>query len=164
MIYQPVTISAGDLKSDGFTVYGANGIIGKYDKFNHETWQTIVTCRGSTCGTVNRTEENSWITGNAMVMNVDENKSIDKLFFYYLLKAQDFSLCITGSGQPQIVRGPLFGFVVNLPPNLEEQIAISTILSDMDSDITALEKQLDKTSAIKQGMMQELLSGRIRLV
>ncbi len=50
-----------------------------------------------------------------------------------------------------------------LPP-LPEQTAIATILSDMDADIEALERRRDKTKAIKQGMMQELLTGRIRLV
>jgi type I restriction enzyme S subunit len=49
-------------------------------------------------------------------------------------------------------------------PHYDEQIAIATVLSDIDADIIALEKQSDKTSAIKQGMMQELLTGRIRLV
>ncbi len=49
-------------------------------------------------------------------------------------------------------------------PNLEEQIAIATILSDMDTEITALEARRDKSRDLKQGMMQELLTGRIRLI
>lgn len=49
-------------------------------------------------------------------------------------------------------------------PNLEEQTAIAAILSDMDADIAALEARRDKTQRLKQGMMQELLTGRIRLV
>ena len=49
-----------------------------------------------------------------------------------------------------------------LPP-LPEQRAIATVLSDMDAEITALERRLDKTRAIKQGMMQQLLTGAIRL-
>ena len=49
-------------------------------------------------------------------------------------------------------------------PSLEEQTAIATILSDMDADIAALEARRAKTQAIKQGMMQELLTGRTRLV
>ena len=48
-------------------------------------------------------------------------------------------------------------------PKLEEQTAIATILSDMDAELTALEARRDKTHALKQGMMQELLTGRIRL-
>jgi type I restriction enzyme, S subunit len=48
-------------------------------------------------------------------------------------------------------------------PKVEEQTAIATILSDMDSAIAALEQRRDKTRALKQAMMQELLTGRIRL-
>ncbi len=46
----------------------------------------------------------------------------------------------------------------------EEQTAIATVLSDMDAELAALEARRDKTRALKQGMMQELLTGRIRLV
>ncbi|MBW5805858.1 restriction endonuclease subunit S [Burkholderia sp. COPS] len=54
---------------------------------------------------------------------------------------------------------------VQIPyPALSEQIAIASILSDMDNEIAALEHKRDKTRALKQGMMQELLTGRIRLV
>ena len=49
-------------------------------------------------------------------------------------------------------------------PKLEEQKAIAQVLSDMDSEITALEKRRAKTQAIKQGMMQELLTGKTRLI
>ncbi|MGY6216603.1 restriction endonuclease subunit S [Methylolobus aquaticus] len=49
-------------------------------------------------------------------------------------------------------------------PKPEEQTAIATVLSDMDAEITALEARRDKTRLLKQGMMQELLTGRIRLV
>jgi type I restriction enzyme S subunit len=53
---------------------------------------------------------------------------------------------------------------IPLPPTLKEQCAISEVLSDMDAEIAALEARRDKTRALKQGMMQELLTGRIRLV
>jgi type I restriction enzyme S subunit len=53
---------------------------------------------------------------------------------------------------------------VNCPPTKEEQSTIAQILSDMDNEIDALEKRLEKTRMLKQGMMQELLTGRIRLV
>lgn len=53
---------------------------------------------------------------------------------------------------------------VELPSDQTEQTAIATILSDMDADIAALETKLAKARQIKQGMMQELLTGRIRLV
>ena len=49
-------------------------------------------------------------------------------------------------------------------PKPSEQLEIVRVLSDMDAEITALEAQLEKTRALKQGMMQELLTGRVRLV
>ena len=55
-------------------------------------------------------------------------------------------------------------FEIALPPTLEEQTAIATILSDLDAEIAALEEKLAKARNLKQGMMQELLTGRIRLV
>ena len=53
-------------------------------------------------------------------------------------------------------------FYIQVPP-LKEQQAIAKVLSDMDSEISALEQRRDKTKALKQAMMQELLTGRIRL-
>ena len=51
---------------------------------------------------------------------------------------------------------------ISLPP-VEEQAAIAAVLSDMDAEIAALEQRQDKTRVIKQGMMQQLLTGRVRL-
>jgi type I restriction enzyme S subunit len=58
----------------------------------------------------------------------------------------------------------LKAFHIPLPPNKTEQEGIATALSDMDAEIAALEQRRDKTRALKQGMMQELLTGKIRLV
>ena len=52
---------------------------------------------------------------------------------------------------------------INLP-RLKEQSAISVVLADMDSESAGLERRRDKVGAIKQGMMQELLTGKIKLV
>ena len=49
-------------------------------------------------------------------------------------------------------------------PSVDEQTAIVAILSDMDAEIATLERRLEKTRAVKQGMMQQLLTGRVRLV
>jgi type I restriction enzyme, S subunit len=63
------------------------------------------------------------------------------------------------------LRLPTFQFFeMRVPPTKNEQTAIATVLSDMDAEIAALEARWDKTSAIKQGMMHDLLTGRVRLV
>ncbi len=85
-------------------------------------------------------------------------------FLYYILGRTDFSLY-----GKQAVKGYTLNKeslkLVKVPlPTIAEQSAIAAILSDMDSEITSLEEKLAKTLQIKQGMMQELLTGRIRLV
>jgi type I restriction enzyme S subunit len=157
-LYQPTTISAKEFTESGFPVYGANGIVGFYDKCNHETWQVTVTCRGSTCGTVNRTVDRCWITGNAMVLNCDQNASLSKEFFYHLLCKQDLSDCITGTGQPQIVRTPLAAFCVPLPPTKAEQEAIAGALSEADGLVEALAQLLAKKRHLKQAALHQLLT------
>jgi len=69
-----------------------------------------------------------------------------------------------GSSIPYIKKSNLVGFEFRSPIDDVEQTAIATALSDMDTEIVALEQKRDKTIALKQGMMQELLTGRIRLV
>lgn len=72
------------------------------------------------------------------------------------------SLWAGGAAQPNLGAKELANFLVPLPNNLE-QTAIATILSDMDSELNALEQKLAKARDVKQGMMQQLLTGRIRL-
>jgi type I restriction enzyme S subunit len=69
-----------------------------------------------------------------------------------------------GSSIPYIKKENLANFEFNCPCNPTDQNAIATVLSDMDSEIESLETKLAKARQIKQGMMQELLTGRIRLV
>lgn len=71
---------------------------------------------------------------------------------------------IMGATINQITNKDMSSFLITLPQTKEEQIAIAEILSDIDSEIEALETRLEKTKSLKQGMMQELLTGRTRLV
>ena len=160
-IYQSKTISQSKLTSSGYPVYGANGIIGKYSDFNHDTEQVAVTCRGSTCGIVNWTLPKSWITGNAMVVNLDANKSCSKKFIYYLLSGSNLTYLITGSGQPQIT-GEIKNHKVTLPKT-DEQEKIAAVLTNADKEIELLKKQLAGLKQEKKALMQQLLTGKRRV-
>jgi type I restriction enzyme S subunit len=85
------------------------------------------------------------------------------LYQYLKHREKDIMALRVGSGLPNIQRSRLSGFEIYLP-TLPEQTSIAEILSNMDAEITALEARRQKTSLLKQGMMQELLTGRIRLV
>lgn len=68
-----------------------------------------------------------------------------------------------GSGLPNIQKTALTSFKIALPRSRDEQTAIATFLVDMDTELAALEARRDKARQLKQGMIQELLAGRIRL-
>lgn len=70
---------------------------------------------------------------------------------------------LAGSSINNLTPGSIESLEFAIPP-LPEQTAIATVLTDMDAELAALEARRDKTLALKQGMMQELLTGRIRLV
>ena len=156
-IYQPQTITKTDLPDNGkCPVYGANGIIGYYDRFNHKESQIMITCRGSTCGTVNLSTPYSWITGNSMVINIDENKSIvDKKYLYYYLKTQSFNDLISGSGQPQIVRKPLVNLNVFLP-EISQQIKLCEIIDTFEKTLKNEKEMLSALQKQKAFLLQSM--------
>ena len=134
-IYQPQTISLSEFTKEGYLVYGANGVIGKYREYNHQTEQICITCRGNTCGVVNYTQPKSWITGNAMVINTDDFKEkVFKRYLYHYLSAYNFNRIISGSGQPQIVRSPLEKLRIALP-TMQQQKNIATFLDKLQNQI-----------------------------
>ena len=96
-------------------------------------------------------------------------EGINSFFLHRLLKLdsyrQQFANATTSSiNRRGSLRWPAFSKIrVALPP-IDEQVVIAAVLSDMDAEIGALEQRWDKTRAIKQGMMQQLLTGRVRLV
>lgn len=155
-IYQPQTISSTELTEDGFLVYGANGIIGKYKDYNHETEQICITCRGNTCGIVNYTKPMSWITGNAMVINTDKYQDkVYKRYLYHFLSAYNFNSIISGSGQPQIVRTPLEKLKITLPP-ISEQKQKAMILDRIQDKIDINHKVLNLYIRQKQYLLCQM--------
>ena len=155
-IYQPQTISSTELTEDGFLVYGANGIIGKYKQYNHKTEQICITCRGNTCGMVNYTKPMSWITGNAMVINTDEHQNkVCKRYLYHYLSAYNFNSIISGSGQPQIVRTPLEQLKVTLPTFLEQKQK-ATFLDKIQGKIEICNKALNLYLQQKQYLLRQM--------
>ena len=155
-IYQPQTISSAELTEDGFLVYGANGIIGKYKDYNHKTEQICITCRGNTCGMVNYTKPMSWITGNAMVINTDKYQDkVYKKYLYHYLSAYNFNSIISGSGQPQIVRTPLEKLKITLP-TISEQKQKAMILDKVQDKIEINHNILNLYILQKQYLLRQM--------
>lgn len=95
-------------------------------------------------------------------------KNIIARFLFQMIKSPYFQNLLNskmdGGIQKFVSLGVLRDLDFNCPKSLSEQERIATILSDMDAELEALEKKIAKARQIKQGMMQELLTGRVRLV
>ena len=155
-IYQPQTISSSDLTTEGYWVYGANGIIGKYKEYNHETEQICITCRGNTCGTVNYTQPKVWITGNSMVINTDKyQRQVNKRFLFHYLSSYNFKSIVSGSGQPQIVRTPLEKIKVVLP-TIYKQVRIANSIDIVSEKIDTESLVLRLLENQKQYLLRQM--------
>ena len=94
-----------------------------------------------------------------------KTESVDKMFLFLILNRNKYYLAFdSGTGQTNLKKDDVLGCPISLPLAKSEQTQIATILSDMVSEIEMLENKLAKYKKIKQGMMQELLTGKIRLV
>ncbi|MDE2156862.1 MAG: restriction endonuclease subunit S [Xanthomonadaceae bacterium] len=91
--------------------------------------------------------------------------TVDQTFLYYVLRAIEGDWSRHGQTGSQMNLNTMLinSTEVLFPPTGEEQTAIAEVLSDVDAEIAALETHLAKTHQLKQGMMQQLLTGRIRL-
>ena len=154
-IYQPSTISQNEFTNGPYKVFGANGYIGNYDKYNHALPQVTVSCRGEKCGTVNFVDAYTWITGNSMVINIDECNILNKKFLYHCLSNQNLRYLISGSAQPQIVRNAIE--LHKIPcPNLVEQNKIATFLDQNENLIIREECKLSNLISYKRGLLQQM--------
>lgn len=159
-------ISKKDIEASpgGFPIYSSsvknNGLFGRYGQFMFD--EELITWSVDGGGHFFYREKHKF-----SVTNVCGFMRVDPIELSYRFLAAQLQLLHSSmtfdyqdKAHPSIIRK---AYTV-LVPELSEQTAIAAVLSDMDAEIDALQERRDKTRAIKQGMMQELLTGRTRLV
>ena len=159
-LYQPATLSEKELNKNGqFLVYGANGIIGKYNKFNHENPVVAVACRGNSCGAINITQPKSWITGNAMVVN-PKNKNMCIDFIKNILLVNNLDKVVSGSAQPQITRTNFAPLKV-ITPNESLLKLYSDIINPMFNKRINRIQQNAKLTQLRDFLLPMLMNGQV---
>jgi len=157
------TIPISELTEDGFVVYGANGVIGKYSKFTHEKSTLMITCRGATCGNLHISQPYSYINGNAMALD-NVSGHINLRYLYFCLKARGLEDVISGSAQPQITRQNLVNAEIIIT-SLEEQQEIVRQLYVMLAQVEQIKARLDAIPAIlkkfRQSVLADAVSGKL---
>ena len=123
--------------------------------------QSIDSTRGA-CGVVGAP---SATNQSCMAIFPSSELLTEYLFHYYVYRGKSLALkYCQGTKQQSYTAGLVRQLPISLPPSTAEQHAVAAALSDMDTELSALEARRNKTLALKQGMMQELLTGRTRLV
>lgn len=125
------------------------------------------TAIGTIIGRVLLIEADETYVMNQRTMKLAPKGSVKSKYLHFLLNSDSVHKRIVGMAKPgtqiYVNTDDVLGFNLLISNSQEEQTAIATILSDMDDEIQALEQRLGKTRQIKQGMMQELLTGKTRL-
>lgn len=122
----------------------------------------LVTVKGSGVGTIVLSDDAYCISRQLMAIQVIRWYSI---FIYYALQRDSTLFCMAAAGLiPGLSRSDILNIAIPIPYERAEQEAIASILSDMDAELSALQQKLAKARDLKQAMMQELLTGRIRLI
>lgn len=163
-------IRAGDISADGKLTTTATRFVSpeEFDKAKCCFDNLVITTSGNGLGKLWWCDGRSNFAASNFVRVLRATPTkVNGRFLYYALRTDEglrqLQEHTATSAYPNLRPSYFLSKWIRLPP-LAEQSAIVPILSDMDADLTALEQQRDKTRAIKQGMMQELLTGRIRLV
>ena len=160
IMYQPETITTNEFVENGkYPVYGAGGIIGYYDRYNHENSELMLSCRGI-CGKAELSIPKSFIIGNQMVIQLKNPKY--KYFLYNYFLKYDFSKVETGSVQKQITRTNLEKIEINLP---DETIINKyfEVFENIYKNKMQIELETKKLNNLKQTLLPLLINGQLEI-
>jgi type I restriction enzyme S subunit len=145
-----------------YPCYGGNGLRGFTSRFTHFGGYALIGRQGALCGNVLGVEGTFFASEHAIVVTAFTQTDIRWLTC--VLAEMRLNQYSESSAQPGLSVAKVLNLDVAVPPTKAEQTAIAEVLTDLDAELAALEQRRAKTRALKQGMMQELLTGRTRLV
>jgi type I restriction enzyme S subunit len=145
-----------------YPCFGGNGLRGRTRTYTHEGAYALVGRQGALCGNVVGVGGKFFASEHALVVTARPAVSI--AWLTVVLARMNLNQYSESSAQPGLSAAKLLLLDVLTPQTVAEQTAIATVLSDMDAELAALEARRNKTRALKQAMMQELLTGKTRLV
>ena len=145
-----------------YPCYGGNGLRGYTSSFTHDGMYVLIGRQGALCGNVFGVDGQFFASEHAIV--VTPFAETDVRWLAYALTRMNLNQYSESSAQPGLSVSKILKLEVFAPPTKDEQAAIATVLTDMDAELSTLEQRLAKTRNLKQAMMQDLLTGRTRLL
>ncbi|MEJ5315579.1 MAG: restriction endonuclease subunit S [Tenuifilum sp.] len=155
-----------DKNSDGeYPFFVRSSIIERIDTFSYDCEAILIPGDGNIGEVFHYIDGKFEVHQRVYILNNFRDNVIGKyIYLWFQLNFKNHAYKFTAKNTVDSLRLPVFKDFEIFVPSKTEQTRIAQILSDMDNEIEALEKQLEKYKMIKQGMMQVLLTGKIRLV
>jgi len=144
-----------------YPILATSGEVGRTNQFLYDK-PSIVIGRKGTIDTPRYVDVPFWAIDTTFYA-VIRDEYFPK-FLFYLLTTINWQRYNEASGVPSLNANTIYAIQVTLPASSTEQTAIAAVLSDLDAELAALERERAKWQSIKQGMMNDLLTGRVRLV
>jgi len=147
---------------------GANGVLGFVDNYIVDDDIILMAEDGGyfdeyeTRPIAYRMTGKCWVNNHSHILKA--KFGFDQRFLFFSLVHKNILPFLASGTRAKLNKSEMEKIEVRLPKDLSEQTAIAAVLSDMDAELAALETRREKTQDLKQAMMQELLTGRIRLV
>jgi type I restriction enzyme S subunit len=143
-----------------YPVYGGNGLRGYTDIATHNGEYVLIGRQGALCGNVTKVSTSFYATEHAVVVYLSDQ--MDTLWMYYKLVFMNLNQYSTASAQPGLAVSKILNLMIGIPKK-NEQMKISAFLSKQDQIISEQEVKLRKLESIKKGLMEDLLTGKVRV-
>ncbi|XKK40081.1 restriction endonuclease subunit S [Nocardiopsis sp. ARC36] len=143
-------------------VYGGNGVSGYTSSAMIDQPTVILGRVGQKCGVVYRNDGPAWITDNALYAR-QFKRPVNVQFFALALESARLNNVKNKNDLPLITQSILSDVKIAWPDSIEEQNQIAGVMTDTNKLITSLERMITKKQANKQGLIQQLLTGKTRL-
>ena len=159
-------IDGGGINLSNVSFIPLNSLV-KFSGYALKKGDVLMALTGATLGKVSIVDTNKTTLQNYRVGKFVNKKNINNAYIYYLLQSsyiqKKIKSLVNEAAQPNIGKADFDKFLVPISKNKEEQAAIAEVLSETDALIKALDRLIEKKKNIKQGAMQELLTGKSRL-
>lgn len=164
---KPIKASDREKIEGNIPYYGASGVIDWINDYIFDEELILLGEDGENLNSRNsdlafKIYGKTWVNNHAHVFRVINKKECNIDFMVYYLEAKDYSIYIAGSAQPKITQAQCRKFLLPLPEK-QEQDKIASILLESDKKIEEYENKKQKLEELKKGLMQQLLTGMIRV-
>lgn len=150
-------LSKKDLTVEGYYVFGANGIIGKYSSYLYEDEQLLISCRGAYSGKTNISPKKCFVTSNSLVCEFFNKDLTFYKYFFYSITALPKEKIVSGSAQPQVTATNALPLPIALPP-LEEQKEIVRVVETLFKEVEQLEQLTVTRIGLKEDFVASVLN------